>query len=81
MLFKEYNFTPGIITFNNYDISVNEELNEEDYNLMEDMLQVEFKNNIILDVGWYSGVKCFVVLFHQNHYKPIIVLFHGANSN
>ena len=25
------------------------------------MLQVIFKNNIALDVGWYSGLACFIV--------------------
>lgn len=76
MLFKEYNFTPGIITFNNYDISVNEELNEENYNLTEDMLQVEFNNNITLDVGWYSGAKYFIVFVIKEYdwQKPMLRL-------
>lgn len=72
MLFKEYNFTPGIITFNDYDILAN----EENYNLTEDMLQVEFKNNIILDVGWYSGAKCFIVFVIKEYdwEKPMLRL-------
>lgn len=76
MLFKEYNFAPGSITFNNYDISSNEELNEENYSLTEDMLQVEFKNNIILDVGWYSGIKCFIVFVIKEYdwEKPMLRL-------
>lgn len=76
MLFKDYNFTPGIITFNNYDITFNEELNEEYDNLTEDMLQVEFKNNIILDVGWYSGVKSFIIFVIEEYEweKPVLRL-------
>jgi hypothetical protein len=48
IMFKEFDFSPGIVTFNNYDITKNEILNEENLNLTEDMLQVEYRNNIIL---------------------------------
>jgi hypothetical protein len=76
MLFKDYDFTPGIITFNNYDISVNEELNEENYNLTEDMLQVEFNNNVTLDAGWYTGIKCLIVFVIKDYdwEKPMLRL-------
>ena len=76
MLFKDYYFKPGVIIFNNYDISVNEELNEENSSLTEDMLQVEFKNDIILDVGWYSATKCFVVFVIKQYdwEKPMLRL-------
>lgn len=65
MLFKEFNFKSGRITFNNYDISPNDELIAENNNLTEDMLQVEFKNDLVLDVGWYSGIYCFLVFVIQ----------------
>lgn len=51
MLFKEYNFKSVRVNFNNYDISPKDELIEENDNLTEDMLQIEFKNDILLDVG------------------------------
>ena len=76
ILFKEYDFSPGIVTFNDYDISIEDEINENNNNLTEDMLQVEFENNIILDVGWYSGIKCFIVFVIKNYdwEKPLLRL-------
>lgn len=65
-MFKEYDFSPGIVTFNNYDISIGDEINENNNNLTEDMLQVEFENNIVLDVGWYSGNNKNVFLKSDN---------------
>jgi hypothetical protein len=64
------------LLFNNYDISANEELNEENYNLTEDMLQVEFNNNVTLDVGWYIGIKCFIVFVIKDYdwEKPMLRL-------
>lgn len=60
-MFKEYNFSPGIVIFNNYDIGVDDELNNDNINLTEDMLQVEFDNELLLDVGWYPGIEKFIV--------------------
>jgi hypothetical protein len=76
MLFKEYNFKSGRIIFNNYDISSNDKLTEENDNLTEDMLQVEFKNDIVLDVGWYSNIGCFIVFVIQKYDwdKPLLRL-------
>lgn len=75
-MFKEYDFSPGIIRFNNYDICSNEELNDDNINLTEDMLQVEFKNDIILDAGWYSGLESFIVFVIQqcNWENPLLRL-------
>lgn len=66
MLFKEYNFKSVRVNFNNYDISPKDELIEENDNLTEDMLQIEFKNDILLDVGWYLSIGCFIVFVIQN---------------
>ncbi|MBE6088438.1 MAG: hypothetical protein E7206_10430 [Clostridium beijerinckii] len=66
MLFKEYNFKSGRVNFNNYDISPKDELIEENDNLTEDMLQIEFKNDTLLDVGWYLSIGCFIVFVIQN---------------
>ncbi|WP_097027338.1 hypothetical protein [Clostridium peptidivorans] len=60
-MFKEYDFSPGKVIFNNYDIEESEVLDENNINLTEDMLQVKFGKNLVLDVGWYSGIGRFIV--------------------
>ena len=65
-MFKEYDFSPGIVTFSNYNIEEYEALDENNVNLTEDMLQVSFGKDLTLDVGWYSGIGRFIVyIIHQ----------------
>lgn len=73
-MFKEYNFSPGIVTFNNYDIDVCDKLDYDNINLTEDMLQVEFGDELVLDVGWYSAIDKFIVYVIKNcdWEKPVL---------
>lgn len=60
-MFEKISFYPGEITYNDFDIDINKPLDVEDDGLKEDMFKVEYPDNIILDIGWYSGINKFVV--------------------
>lgn len=60
-MFEKFSFSPGTITYNDFDIDPRLPINEDNDALKEDMFQVEYPNNYIIDVGWYSGVKKFII--------------------
>ena len=60
MFCKDF-FKKGKIVFNELDIAIFENNEVEESLLMEDLLQVEYPNGFILDVGWYVAVQRFIV--------------------
>lgn len=48
-MFENFDFKPGIVTYNPYKLSPND-MTDIKW-LSEDMLQVKYPNNYILDVG------------------------------
>ncbi|GGG06043.1 hypothetical protein GCM10010912_58350 [Paenibacillus albidus] len=59
MIFEKISFYPGKITYEDFDIDINKPLDFEDDGLKEDMFKVQYPDNFILDIGWYSGVNKF----------------------
>ena len=53
-MFKNTDFAPGKVTYLEFDINKTMPLIEQDDYLTEDILQVVYPNNLLIDVGWYS---------------------------
>ncbi|WP_106767636.1 hypothetical protein [Paenibacillus faecalis] len=49
---ENYNFQPGVVTYNPYNLNP-DDLSDLKW-LNEDMVQVEYPNGYLLDVGWYG---------------------------
>jgi hypothetical protein len=60
-MFKQLDFSPGIVVFDDFNLNVDLPLDEDNDDLKEDMFQVEYPNDYIIDLGWYSGIKQFIV--------------------
>ena len=66
----DINFAPGRIKHINFPLTMEMHVTDHLHELDEDMLQVEYDGNIILDVGWYPSFnphgqfKIFVI---ENH--------------
>ena len=50
---KNINFNPGKIVYNEFCVDFSRPFKEQLDNLLEDLLQVEFFNGYLLDLGWY----------------------------
>ncbi|NPC92658.1 hypothetical protein HOO54_10560 [Bacillus sp. WMMC1349] len=76
-MFENIDFTPGQITHNDFIINLNQPLDFDDDGLKEDMFKVNYPNNYILDIGWYSGVNKFIVFIIRDGdwEKPIKKIF------
>ncbi len=48
----DIDFKSGKVIYNEFNIDFSKPLKLQIYNLNQDLLQVEYKNNYILDVGW-----------------------------
>ena len=46
-------FAPGEVIYNNFHISSTKPIEEQWDNLHEDLIQVEYEDGLLLDVGWY----------------------------
>lgn len=52
-MFKNFNFHPGHVTFDDFNIDINKSLSEQICSLKEDLFQVSFFNDkYIIDIGW-----------------------------
>lgn len=50
------NLRNGILVYDDFNIDFNIPLQDQILNLQEDLLQIQYGNNIILDVGWYPDL-------------------------
>jgi len=63
-MFETISFKNGIVTF----------CDDGDY-LKEDLLQVNYPEDITLDVGWYRGTnKSFIIYVIKSKYKMLTTL-------
>ncbi len=58
---KYIDFSPGKITCNNLDFDPMLPLNDENIYLTDDMLQVLYPNDYILDVSWLDEKRGFLI--------------------
>lgn len=47
------NLKNGKIIYNDFNINFNKPFNEQLYMLKEDLLQIEYGKDYLLDIGWY----------------------------
>jgi len=74
MMFEKIDFSPGVIKYDDFKIDAQVLLNEDDDALKEDMFQIEYPFDYVLDTGWYSGIKQFIVYVIKsfNWDEPIV---------
>lgn len=60
-MLSRIDFTPGKITHDDFDLDSDSTLDEENDSLKEDMFQVLYPSGYVLDIGWYSGVRRFII--------------------
>ena len=70
MLINNSFFNPGKVNYNKFNIDFNKSFTEQLDELNEDLLQVEFKDNYMLDIGWYpegdEDGMIIIQLIHNN---------------
>lgn len=49
------NLRNGILVYDDFNINPDIPLQEQVFELGEDLLQIQYENNIVIDVGWYPG--------------------------
>lgn len=67
-MFKDIDFTPGKIVYFDFDTDSGESLNKYD----EDLLQVKYPKNILLDAGWYTNSFVVYVIKNCNWENPVV---------
>ena len=73
---KKLNILDGIIVYNDFDIQENIPFEKQWYSYKEDMLQVQFGDRFILDVGWYpeddqNGNFTVLAIENQDWMNPV----------
>lgn len=68
-MFSQIDFTPGVVVYNDIELKMDVPLKEQVEHLKEDLLQVNFRDSFLLDVGWYPSFSvegCFKVMVIRN---------------
>lgn len=66
----------GRIIYNEYDIDLDRPLEEQEFELTEDLVLIEYSENLMLDIGWYpefslDGNLIVKVIKNKEWNKPI----------
>ena len=69
----------GKVVYNQYHIDFSNPFEEQLYELTEDLLQIEYKNGLVLDIGWYpemdpNGCLKVHLIKDADWYSPLICL-------
>ncbi len=77
MLINNNIFYPGIVKYNSFNIDFDRPLSSQTKELNEDLIQVEYMNKYLLDIGWYpegdEKGKIIVQLIRNNKWdNPVI---------
>ncbi len=77
MLINNELFYPGNVIYNAFNIDFDKPYIAQLTELNEDLIQVEYNDNYLLDIGWYpegdENGKMIIQLIHINQWdKPII---------
>ncbi len=77
LLFEKITFEPGKVIYDDLQIDENNSLENQTDNLKEDLFQVNYDDEFIVDVGWYpsfskDGQFRVVVIEDFNWDSPIL---------
>ena len=77
MLLSNNIFYPGKVNYNTFRIDFNKPFEEQEDELNEDLVQVEYNDNYILDIGWYPegdiNGKIIIQLIHNSEWDNPLV--------
>lgn len=66
MRYKDFFDVTGTIKYDNFDESIINNFDKQSDLLVEDMLHIEYLDNISMDIGWYEGVEAFMIFVIQD---------------
>lgn len=52
-MFENVNFEPGRVVYNDFNLNLNASLESQINSLKEDLFQINYSDEYIIDVGWY----------------------------
>lgn len=67
-MFEKINFKSGQVILNDFDFNDNIPLDEQTWSFKEDIIQVRYDNDYVLDLGWYPEFN-----MQEGSFKLIIV--------
>ena len=79
-------FLPGKVTYNSFDISFDKPFEQQTFSLNEDLVQVEYENGYLIDIGWYPECdpkgELILQLIHDNDWSNPVkkINIHNVDS-
>ena len=69
-------FKPGNVTYNSFNIAFDIPFSQQEDSLNEDLVQVEYENGYVIDIGWYPEMdpkgSLIIQLIHDHDWnKPV----------
>jgi len=84
-MLNDIDFDVGNIAYNEFHIDFDKTLCEQEDSLTEDLLQVEYPNNYLIDLGWYpecnsNGNFIISVIYDFDWEKPVLKKIVACNQ-
>lgn len=80
-----FDVSQGNVKYDNFNIDFTEPFEEQEENLLEDLFQIEFPNNYLIDLGWYPEYeingKIVLTLIKNYDWKNPIYKYAGVSEN
>lgn len=77
-------FYPGTIRYNTFNINFDLPFDNQLEELNEDLIQVEYGANYLLDIGWYpegdANGAIIIQLIHENHWESPVIRTEALDS-
>lgn len=73
---NNHNFSQGEIIYNNFNIDFDVPFEQQKDELLEDLLQIKFENDYLIDLGWYpecdiTGKFILYLIKNENWQNPV----------
>ena len=80
-----FDVSQGNVKYDNFNIDFTEPFEEQEENLLEDLFQIEFPNNYLIDLGWYPEYeingKIVLTLIKNYDWENPIYKYVGVSEN
>ncbi|MCL2336018.1 MAG: hypothetical protein FWC60_01215 [Firmicutes bacterium] len=78
-MFENFDFGKGVISkFINFNVNESLDYYEQQFSYKQDMLQITYDNNYVIDVGWYqdfdpNGFFKIVIIKDNDWWNPVLI--------
>ena len=80
-LLKDFNFQNGVVTYVDAGFDLARSIQKQEDSLEEDVLQVRYPSQLLLDLGWYGREQlCRLMLIKDFNWEEPVAEWHPVST-